>query len=127
MSYDTSYYLDVKGDDPALETVGTFLADLEANTTTPEGQTNPQARFWTEVIRDGIPTPWYKYRENMVQASLKWPGALFLLEGQGEDRDDNWKEYCRNGKVLRLEPTVSWPDFDPEQMTDPANLSPHLA
>lgn len=46
---------------------------------------------------------WYDHHENMLSASIQYPHILFILTGEGEERNDNWRKYYRNGKSA-----VSW-------------------
>lgn len=46
---------------------------------------------------------WYEHQEDMINLSKQFPEVLFILSGEGEDREDNWREYYRNGKVA-----ISW-------------------
>ena len=104
-----------------------FLAKREVDTS-PGTSVNTayDTGYWKTVIHEGSPTTWYRYREDMLEASRNWPKVLFLLEGQGQERDDDWKEYYIDGKLQRLEPTTVWPDFDPARMEDPENVKAHL-
>lgn len=42
---------------------------------------------------------WYEYSHDMCLLSKKYPGILFHLCGEGEDRDDVWDAYYLNGEM----------------------------
>lgn len=53
---------------------------------------------------------WYNYVENMLDLSTKFPDVLFSVYCVGEDRDDVWTRYFKNGMTQRCpEYTLSWP------------------
>ena len=49
---------------------------------------------------------WYDWDEHMTKWSKKHPDTLWCLEGRGEDSDDMWRVYFKNGK--RDAATLSW-------------------
>ena len=42
---------------------------------------------------------WYQSFDDMVLVSRQFPEVLFALTGYGDDRDDQWIEYFKNGRV----------------------------
>lgn len=61
---------------------------------------------------------WYNWREDMLRLS-KQPEAkdvLFKVSGEGEDRNDSWIAYFKNGKTVKYEPTVVWPEFSEDDL-----------
>ena len=40
---------------------------------------------------------WYEHHEDMTALSQAFPDITFRVEGEGEDRYDNWVEYYLNG------------------------------
>ena len=42
---------------------------------------------------------WYEYDSDMIELSKRFPDLLFELYGDGEDSDDFWKSYYRNGNA----------------------------
>ena len=49
---------------------------------------------------------WYEYDKNMLEISKLYPDTVFRLEGEGEDRDDNWKSYYCNGDSAESRATI---------------------
>lgn len=40
---------------------------------------------------------WYDHDADMLALSKAFPNIVFVLMGEGEDRDDNWISYYKNG------------------------------
>ena len=58
---------------------------------------------------------WYDHDDDLIALSKKFPDVTFVLYGEGEERDDNWityykngdYEYC-NGRIVYDRPTKSF-------------------
>lgn len=57
---------------------------------------------------------WYDWQKDCEELSKDYPNLLFSLEGEGEDNDDIWKAWFRNGKsvVVRAKIVFEEPDLD---------------
>ncbi len=44
---------------------------------------------------------WYKYQKDMLGLSRQFPDVLITVNGEGEDRDDLWIQYFKNGKCTK--------------------------
>ena len=42
---------------------------------------------------------WYDHDEDLLELSKRFPTVTFELSGEGEDRDDNWIAYYKNGEM----------------------------
>lgn len=40
---------------------------------------------------------WYDHDDDMLKLSKMFPDVTFVLYGEGEERDDNWVTYYKNG------------------------------
>jgi hypothetical protein len=61
---------------------------------------------------------WYSHNKEMVELSKSFPEYLFILDGDGEEVGDVWREFYRNGKTYRWElPKIVRPDFDEKKLT----------
>jgi hypothetical protein len=52
-------------------------------------------------MREGHTTDsikWYDCTNEMTEISKKFPGVLFEVEGHGEESEDIWKAYFKDGK-----------------------------
>lgn len=66
------------------------------------------------VNRDGSTsdsTKWYENETDMKSFSLKFPGVLFTLSGEGEESGDIWKKYFRDGKMQICRAAIVFPEF----------------
>jgi hypothetical protein len=54
--------------------------------------------------------------EDMKAMSLHFPNTLFLLEGEGEESGDVWKEYYLNGKSQRCQAQLVFDKFDESKL-----------
>jgi len=59
---------------------------------------------------------WYEYEEHMLEFSQLYPTYLFIIEGDGEETDDRWRHYFKNGKHHRDGMVMEFPDFNPETL-----------
>lgn len=59
---------------------------------------------------------WYNNALDMEELSKKFPNKLFILEGKGEDGDDIWKKYFKNGKSYFEKAQIIFKDFDESKL-----------
>ncbi len=59
---------------------------------------------------------WYKHDEDCATLSLKFPGVVFKLHGDGEESGDQWNSYYKDGlcQICRIVP--AYPDYDPKKL-----------
>lgn len=60
----------------------------------------------------GDSTKWYDHEKDMKELSLKFPGVLFTLSGEGESSSDIWKKYFLDGKMQICKAVLDFPKFD---------------
>jgi hypothetical protein len=48
--------------------------------------------------------------------SLKWPDILFELKGSGDEYDDLWIKYFKNGKMQACYAEIVYPKFNENEM-----------
>lgn len=53
---------------------------------------------------------WYDYDKDMIELSKLYPEATFRLSGDGEDRDDMWMCYYKNGKSELCPVSIVYPE-----------------
>lgn len=63
-----------------------------------------------------IEVKWYKHAEHMKQVSLMFPDEVLTLEGVGEESEDIWKAYYKNGKVHHANAVISFEPFDESKL-----------
>jgi len=59
---------------------------------------------------------WYEHEEDMRKISEQIKDVLFLLEGEGEESGDVWKEYYLNGKMQRCQAELVFPEFNEDKL-----------
>ena len=60
---------------------------------------------------------WYDYTDELREFSTRYPDALLVLYGDGENSDDLWCSYFRNGKVQCTPGRIEYDKFDETQLT----------
>lgn len=68
---------------------------------------------------DGCWTAWPQRTKQVAALSRKWPGERFVMECQGMELKDRFREHYRNGQVQREEFRWSQDGFDPDRPAEP--------
>lgn len=55
---------------------------------------------------------WYAHEKDMIALSLKYPDFVFTLDGKGEESEDIWRSFYRNGKYYHWVLDYELPEFD---------------
>lgn len=58
------------------------------------------------------PSAWYDASDDLCNFSLKYPGILFTLQGEGEDSVDIWRMYVKNGQKQLVKAVITFDEFD---------------
>ena len=59
---------------------------------------------------------WYEHEEDLTQYSMQNPNILFILKGQGEEAEDAWVKYFKNGKKQVCHAKIIYDPFDESKM-----------
>jgi hypothetical protein len=59
---------------------------------------------------------WYEHDKHMRQVSLANKGAIFILQGEGEDPGDIWKKYYLDGKCQETRAIINFDEFDESKL-----------
>jgi len=103
MGYRTNYYLTVSPIDKAQYEALDAVIDCVNSYFESNGVEN-SVGSWTD-----LDDTWYN-EEDMLAISKQFPDLLFVLDGEGENTADLWKQYFRNGKTLVCPAySVFWP------------------
>lgn len=54
---------------------------------------------------------WYEWESDMLTLSSEFPEIEFVLYGEGEERDDNWRAFFKNGECVYQQAHMY---YDPE-------------
>lgn len=55
---------------------------------------------------------WYSHHKQMLEFSKKFPSHLFILNGEGEETGDIWRNYYKNGKCQQCKAQIIIDEFD---------------
>ena len=106
MSYYTSYEITVKGD------VSDVVKD--AITLNMEKLVLPEYNEWMGGW--ACYGNWYEHEEDMKELSLKFPDIVFDVYGDGEETEDLWHKYFKNGKMQYCPVRFEFDDFDESKL-----------
>lgn len=67
---------------------------------------------------------WYGWKADMVSISELYPDTLIVVSGDGEDSDDTWRAYFRNGQSELIYPEIIWPDPSPDLLNNHPVMPP---
>lgn len=59
---------------------------------------------------------WYDSFNDMKEFSRSFPGVVFKLHGEGEQNDDLWDAYFKDGKGQNCSADIIYPDYDEEKL-----------
>lgn len=74
-----------------------------------------------ELIDDAIgmdSMKWYNCFTDMCEVSKQFPDCIIMIHGEGEDREDMWNAYFKNGKYAVYRAEITYPDFNPKDLED---------
>lgn len=59
---------------------------------------------------------WYDWRQDMKTISAKFPDIVIHIHGEGEDCDDEWDAYFKNGKIAYYPVKKVYGTFNPADL-----------
>ncbi len=65
---------------------------------------------------------WYEHEEELCAFSTRFPAVLITVTGYGEENDDIWRKYFKNGKVQMEFAEMTFESFDESKLRDPKIL-----
>ena len=72
-----------------------------------------------ETINDVIACDsfkWYECIEDMKTVSAQFPDIIIKIHGEGEDNDDLWNAYFKNGKAAVYHAEIIYPDYNEDDL-----------
>ena len=60
---------------------------------------------------------WYEHDRDMREFSRNYPEVLFILKGAGEESDDLWISYYKNGKCQSEKGKIVYEPFDETKLS----------
>jgi hypothetical protein len=107
MGYSTNFYLEVKDGELGISEILQSLNEDEFDDL-----------FWA-IDEDGDTrdeAKWYNHEKDMVRLSLKFPDVVFELRGEGEENDDMWYKYFKNGKMQSCYAKITYDEYDESKL-----------
>lgn len=118
MSYYTDFRLRVFQGNADLARVKARLEEIVA-TDEETGQTLfDQLEEGDDEIRSFGEIKWYEHDSDCAVLSLDFPGVVLCLEGQGQERGDDWKAYYKDGKVQHCFGEMVYPEYSEQKFED---------
>lgn len=59
---------------------------------------------------------WYGCESDMIDFSKKYPKTTFCVNGFGEEHDDIWKAYFKNGKMFKTKAEFVFEEFNESKL-----------
>lgn len=112
MGYYTYFSLDIKGDPEEVEKVQNFHV--------PDNDTEFSDPFYINGILDETEDhdyKWYDWEKDMKKLARKFPNVLFILDGDGEESNDNW-QFRIKGNICEHHYVELPPFTTPELLTE---------
>lgn len=103
MGYYTTFRLSVR-DGEVTEEMQTKLKEIKSEYFT---------GYDMEDLLEGLyEATWYNWKEDLIKLSKAFPTEVFELSGEGEEREDMWRAYFKNGKVQIERATIRIGEYD---------------
>lgn len=55
---------------------------------------------------------WYEHEKDMRAFSKQYPDVIFCLHGIGEDSDDQWNQYYKDGKMQNCKAIITFEEYN---------------
>lgn len=59
---------------------------------------------------------WYEHEEEMLSFSKLHPKVIFCLSGEGEESDDQWHKYFKDGKMQTCRAKITFDPYDESKL-----------
>ena len=105
MGYYTNYSLSVtNADDDVIKAIERTVVDEWGLTRWVDGE------WYASEVK------WYYHDDDMLKLSALFPDVLFDLYGQGEDSEDMWHTYYKNGMMQHCPARIEFDPYDESKL-----------
>lgn len=113
MGYYTRYYLQVVNIDPTVvwHDPLVFLNNLKLDKGYAKWYRQKQHDDIRMVMNEGEPTSQWNAEHELLLVSRLHPKLVFILDGEGEEPSDVWREFYLNGRFHTWKLVVSPPEL----------------
>jgi len=59
---------------------------------------------------------WYDHDQDLIRLSKMFPDIVFRLYGEGEEKDDVWYEYYKDGKIQTCRARITFDSYDEDKL-----------
>jgi len=77
-----------------------------------KAQTDPDLTFYfTQLFENNYlyDMKWYEHERDMATLSKAFPDEKFIIEVEGEGKDDQWASYSLHGECRIIVASIVWP------------------
>ena len=117
MGYNTNYQIDIRTQSitdatcPTCGAIGKISLENIVKGALDDPQNFPTSYGCSfQGCCDDGPIKWYDHDDEMKRLSKHFPDVVFILKGDGEDSDDRWVTYYKNGISQSFTATVVFPE-----------------
>ena len=115
MGYYTKFDLDVE---TGKHTISEIAKAIYEDKDTFYGLTEPDVTMLNDYSSGGFflrysdEVKWYTEPTDMKKFSKKFPDAIFIVSGYGEERSDVWEHRYKNGKMEERHQLFKWSEWE---------------
>ena len=112
MGYYTRYELQIESEDPSAEgMIWDHIIDEQ-------GEGFGGRYYGVSRNGDADTCKWYEHEDEMKDLSKKFPSALFILSGEGEESGDIWRKYFKGGKMQTCRAVLTFEPYDETKLEE---------
>ena len=72
--------------------------------------------YWTSSITGHF--KWYENEHDMYELSMLFPDKVFTVTGNGEESNDIWRNYWKNGKFCDANRRIVYDEYDESKLEE---------
>ncbi len=117
IKYYTKFSLEWTGEFPAMNQVTGKLTEMRDGLSPGDPGFENAGKNWDLILTGVMDTHWPDAESDVAEISRQWPDSVFTLDGEGEERQGNWRTYFQNGmRDARTGEGPHFLDFEPARL-----------